>query len=113
MFSHLGVVEATHPKGDQDLEETAIEAGADEVETLESDDLPEGGIGGRFLCAIPALNEVNEALRAAGWTITTSELTYEVQNPVTVSDDDLPTVTEFLRKLDDNDDTHRIYSGLA
>ncbi len=113
MFNHVGVVEATHPQGDQDLEECAIEAGADDVETLASDDLPEGGIGGRFLCAIAALNEVNKALRAAGWTITTSELSYEVQNPATVSEEDLPTVTEFLRKLDDNDDTHRIYSGLA
>ena len=112
MFNHLGVIEATHENGAQDLEEVAIEAGADEVEALAADDLPDGGIGGRFLCAIPSLNEVNQGLRKLGWKLSTSELPYEVQNPVSVPEEDLETVTTFLRKLDDNDDTHRIYSGL-
>ena len=113
MFSHLGVVEATHENKEQDLEEVAIEAGADEVTPLDSDDLSEGGIGGRFLCAIPSLNDLNQALRDQAWKISTSELTYEIQNPVEVSDDQMEEVADFLRKLDDNDDTHRIYSGLA
>lgn len=112
MFNHLGVVEATHENGDQDLEEVAIEAGADDVEALEADDIPEGGLGGRFLCAIAALNDVNAGLKERGWKLSTSELTYEVQNPVSVSDEEREPVTSFLRKLDDNDDTHRIYSGL-
>ena len=112
MFNHLGVIEASHENGAQDLEEVAIEAGADEVEALAADDLPEGGIGGRFLCAIPALNDVNQGLKNLGWKLTTSELTYEVQNPVSVPEEDFESVSTFLRKLDDNDDTHRIYSGL-
>lgn len=112
MFNHLGVVEATHENGDQDLEEVAIEAGADDVEALEADDIPEGGLGGRFLCAIAALNDVNAGLKERGWKLSISELTYEVQNPVSVSDEEREPVTSFLRKLDDNDDTHRIYSGL-
>lgn len=112
MFNHLGVIEATHENGEQDLEDVAIEAGADEVEALDQGELPEGGIGGRFLCAISALNEVNQALKSGGWKVSTSELTYEVQNPVSVSEEDREPVTEFLRKVDDNDDTHRIYSGL-
>lgn len=112
MFNHLGVIEATHENGEQDLEDVAIEAGADEVEGLDQGDAPDDGIGGRFLCAIPALNEVNQALKSGGWKVSTSELTYEVQNPVSVSEEDRESVTEFLRKIDDNDDTHRIYSGL-
>lgn len=112
MFNHLGVIEATHEDGAQDLEEVAIEAGADDVEALDTDDIPESGLGGRFLCAIPALNEVNAGLKKLGWKLSTSELTYEVQNPVSVAEDDLEPITTFLRKLDDNDDTHRIYSGL-
>ncbi len=112
MFNHLGVIEATHESGDQDLEEVAIEAGADEVESLAADDIPDGGVGGRFLCAIAALNDVNSALKDQGWKVSTSELTYEVQNPVSVSDEEREPVTSFLRKIDDNDDTHRIYSGL-
>ena len=113
MFDHLGVIEATHEDGSLDLEEAAIESGADEVAPLEADDLPQGGVGGRFLCAIPSLNDVNQSLRAQGWKLMTSELTYEVQNPVSITGEDQESVTEFLRKLDDNDDTHRIYSGLG
>ena len=113
MFDHLGVIEATHEDGSLDLEEAAIESGADEVAPLEADDLPQGGVGGRFLCAIPSLNDVNQSLRTQGWKLMTSELTYEVQNPVSITDEDQESVTEILRKLDDNDDTHRIYSGLG
>src|SRR5271170_3119363 len=42
MFNHLGLVEAHHANAAQDLETVAIEAGAQNVEPLESDDVPEG-----------------------------------------------------------------------
>src|SRR5215208_2245907 len=38
-FNHLGVVEATHPDGKRDSEGDAIEAGAQEVEPLEPDEV--------------------------------------------------------------------------
>src|SRR5881397_415781 len=45
LFDHVGLVEAHHPEANTDREAAAIEAGANEVETLTSeqnDDIPEG-----------------------------------------------------------------------
>ena len=45
LFDHLGLVEAHHPDANADREAAAIEAGANEVETItpeQNDDIPEG-----------------------------------------------------------------------
>src|SRR5208282_4238536 len=39
-FNHLGVVEATHPDPKRDAEGDAIEAGAEEIEALEPEEIP-------------------------------------------------------------------------
>src|SRR6266481_6599561 len=49
-FNHLGVVEATHPDATHDAEGDAIEAGAENIEPLEAEEIPEGHIGARFIC---------------------------------------------------------------
>lgn len=113
MFDHLGLVEATHEDTSLDIEEVAIECGADEVKPLDNDQVSEGQIGGSFLCKVPELQVVTQALQDSGWTVSTSELTYEVKNPVDVSEEALNEVQGFLSKLDDLDDTHRVYAGLA
>src|SRR5436305_14091727 len=41
-FNHLGVVEATHTDPKRDAEGDAIEAGANEIESLEPEEIPEG-----------------------------------------------------------------------
>src|SRR5258706_7598723 len=48
-FNHVGVVEATHSDPNRDAEADAIEAGAQEIEPLEADEIPEGRKGTRFL----------------------------------------------------------------
>ncbi len=53
LFDHVGLVEAHHPDAAIDREAAAIEAGANEVETLTSeqnDDIPEGAAGAKFIC---------------------------------------------------------------
>lgn len=111
MFDHLGLVEATHENQDQDMEEVAIECGADEVKSLEGNQ--DGQIGGSFYCKATELGAVTNALKDAGWIVSTSELTYEVKNPVDISEEAMTEVQDFLSKLDDLDDTHRVYAGLA
>src|SRR5712672_3677639 len=44
-FNHLGVVEATHTDPNRDAEGDAIEAGANEIEPLEPEEVPEGQKG--------------------------------------------------------------------
>src|ERR1041385_3895459 len=59
LFDHVGLVEAHHPEANIDREAAAIEAGANEVEPLTSeqnDDIPEGAAGARFICDRPAVH---------------------------------------------------------
>src|SRR5215475_12729695 len=66
-FNHLGVVEATHSDPNRDAEADAIEAGAQEVEPLEAEEVPAGQKGARFLTEIRDLDAVSKALKSAGW----------------------------------------------
>src|SRR5438045_5862318 len=58
-FNHLGVVEATHADLARDAEGDAIEAGAQEIEALEPDEVPAGQKGARFLTDMKDLNTVS------------------------------------------------------
>ncbi len=111
MFDRLGLVEATHTEA-KDIEEAAIEAGAQNVEPLEKADLGEGKVGAIFYTDITDLNTVSNALTAAGWKVTTSELGFKPKNLVELAGDQLKEVTEFLQAIDDNDDVHRVYAAL-
>src|ERR1051325_10192077 len=70
LFDHVGLVEAHHPDASIDREAAAIEAGANEVEPLTSeqnDDIPEGVAGARFICDRTAVHTVAKWLSANGW----------------------------------------------
>ena len=111
-FNHLGVVEATHPDADRDAEADAIEAGAQEIEPLEADEVPAGQKGARFLTEIKDLDHVSKALKAAGWNIIASEIRYLAKNFVEVGAAARKDVTDFLNALDDHDDVHRVYAAM-
>ncbi len=112
MFNHVGLVEAHHPDAALDRETVAIEAGAQNVEPLEADDLPAGHLGARFFCDRADLDAVSKFLTKAGWTVTASEMSYVAKNAVEVSAAQRLEVTAFLTALDDHDDVHRVYTAL-
>lgn len=109
-FEHSGIVEATCGGTGADLEAAAIESGAQNVEPLES--VPEGHSGGRFLTERADLDAVTSALRASGWTVTTSEIGYVAKELVDLPPEQRREVEEFLEAIDDHDDVHRIYHTL-
>ena len=111
-FNHLGVVEATHPDANRDAEADAIEAGAQEIEPLEAEEVPAGQKGSRFLTEIKDLDHVSKALKAAGWNVIASEIRYLAKNFVEVSGAVRKDVTDFLNALDDHDDVHRVYAAM-
>src|SRR6266478_952450 len=111
-FNHLGVVEATHPDPNRDAEADAIEAGAQEIESLEPEEVPEGRRGARFLTEMKDLDTVSKALKAAGWTIIASEMRYIAKNFPELSPNARKEVTDFLNALDDHDDVHRVYAAM-
>jgi YebC/PmpR family DNA-binding regulatory protein len=112
MFDHWGMVEATNPDKSIDIETAAIEAGAQNVEPLESAAVPEGHIGARFYCDRTDLDKVSKFLTASKWTVTTSEMSYVAKSIVELTDAQKEEVTEFLAALDEHDDVHRLYTAL-
>lgn len=111
MFDRLGMVEATH-KDTKDIEEAAIEAGAQNVEPMAAEDLGDSKTGAIFYTEMGDLGAVSNALTAAGWNVTTSEFSYKAKNFVELSPEQLKEVTEFLQAIDDNDDVHRVYAAI-
>src|SRR5512140_1294770 len=65
-FHRAGVVEATHAEPSRDAETDAIEAGAQEVEPLEAEEVPAGLQGARFITDTKDLDTVTKALKTAG-----------------------------------------------
>ncbi|HOC54999.1 MAG TPA: YebC/PmpR family DNA-binding transcriptional regulator [Verrucomicrobiota bacterium] len=111
-FNHLGVVEATHADPNRDAEADAIEAGAQELEPLELEEVPAGQKGARFLTGIKDLDHVSRALKSAGWTILSSEIRYLAKTFSDLGEAARKEVADFLNALDDHDDVHRVYAAI-
>ena len=111
-FNHSGVVEATHADANRDAEGDAIEAGAQEIEALEAEEIPPGHKGARFLTELKDLDQVSKALKNAGWTIISAEMRYLAKNFTELSESARKEVVDFLNALDDHDDVHRVYAAM-
>jgi YebC/PmpR family DNA-binding regulatory protein len=112
MFDHVGVVEATHPDKATDIEAAAIEAGADNVEPLEVEDVPEGQSGARFFCQPTNLDAVSKFLTTNKWTVSAAEMRYVAKNYVELSEAQRKEVSDFLNAIDEHDDVHRVYAAI-
>jgi replicative DNA helicase len=71
-----------------------------------------GHIGARFFTQTTTLDAVTKALKAAGWQITTSEMSYIPKEYPEVTDEQRDEITGFLQALDGHDDVHRVYAAL-
>ena len=111
-FDHKGVVEATHADKTRDSESDAIEAGAQNVEPLEAEEIPDGHVGARFIIEIKDLDTASKFLTKAGWKVTAAELRYLAKNFVELPDAQRKEVADFLGALDDHDDVHRVYAAM-
>jgi YebC/PmpR family DNA-binding regulatory protein len=107
MFDRVGLVEGFNTNQDLDIEEEAIEAGASDVEPLDS----EAGLGASFYTAPEELDIVRKELVDRGWTIEVMELSYKAKTITEISDEEKEQLSELLEKLDDNDDSYRVYSS--
>lgn len=115
LFENVGLVEAYTPKLEADIEEAAIEAGADEVEPLtheQNDDIPADQKGARFITERTVTAAVSKWLSSNGWTVVTSEIGYVPKQCAELSDEQRAEVGEFLQSLEDHDDVHRVWAAL-
>ena len=115
LFDHVGLVEAHHPDANMDRETAAIEAGANEVETLthdQNDDIPAETAGAKFICERTEVANVSKWLAANGWTVVTSEIGYVPKQFPELTEAQLNEVGEFLESLDEHDDVHRVWAAV-
>ena len=114
LFDHVGLVEAWKENGG-DLEEAAIEAGANEVEPLtheQNDDIPADKTGARFITDRTATAAVTTWLKSNGWNVVTSEIGYVAKNFPTLTDEQRAEAGEFLQALEEHDDVHRVWTAI-
>lgn len=115
LFDHVGLVEGHQADASVDLEGTAIEAGANEVEPLnhsQNDDIPEDRTGARFITDRTAVHAVSTWLTGHGWTVITSEPGYIAKSYPELDDAQRADVGEFLQALEDHDDVHRVWAAV-
>lgn len=115
LFEHVGLVEAHTSKAGADIEEAAIEAGANEVEPLthaQNDDIPADATGARFVTDRTQTAAVSKWLSSNGWTVVTSELGYVPKSTPQLTEEHMAEVGEFLQSLDDHDDVHRVWAAV-
>lgn len=105
-FDHLGIIEATAANKDADIETAAIEAGAQDFE------LDDDGTA-TFYTDPTDLDLVQKALPDQGFTVVSAKLGYKPKNPVSLSGEALEEVEAFLAAIDNDDDVHEVYVGLA
>jgi len=114
LFDHVGLVEAWNENAG-DLEEAAIEAGANEVEPLshdQNDDIPADKSGARFITDRTATAAVTTWLKSNGWNVVTSEIGYVAKNFPTLTDEQRAEAGEFLQALEEHDDVHRVWTAI-
>ena len=102
MFTRVGIIEAVK-SGNFDLDEEAIEAGADDV--VKHDD---GSF--EFFTSVENLDSVKVALQSRSWNVSQAHLGYKANNTTDLTEEQLKDVQEFLSAVDDLDDTHRVYA---
>ncbi len=115
LFDHVGLVEAYHPDIKSDIEAAAIEAGANEVESLthaQNDDIPIDTCGARFITDRTGVHAVSQWLGQNGWKVVTSEIGYIAKNFPELSPIQKTEVGEFLQAIDDHDDVHRVWAAI-
>ncbi|WP_221030883.1 YebC/PmpR family DNA-binding transcriptional regulator [Actomonas aquatica] len=115
LFEHVGIVEASHADTGLDPEEAAIEAGANEVESLtneQNDDIPEDHLGARFLAERTDTHAVSTWLAKNGWSVVTAEIGYVAKMFPDLDDDQRAEVGEFLQALEDHDDVQRVWAAV-
>lgn len=102
MFTHCGFIVAAKT-GSFDIDEEAIESGADDVSKNEDGSY-------EFITSSENLAAVGETLKSRGWVVTESYLGYKANNTTELTEEQLKDVQEFLTAVDDLDDTHKVYA---
>lgn len=102
MFKRRGIIDVdANAIGEDDLMMLAIDAGADDIVTLD---------GVYEIYTVPSdLGKVREALEASGVEILSSELGMIPENEVEVEEKHIPSVQKLIDKLEELDDVQEVF----
>ena len=102
-FKHVGefVIDTSKPGSEDKLLETALDAGADDVQSDAGESI--------VICTPENFEAVKKALFAAGFTPSKSDVIWRPENRAVVSADVAETLRDLLDKLDDLDDVQNVY----
>jgi transcriptional/translational regulatory protein YebC/TACO1 len=104
LFERKGVILVPKEDVDEDeLMELALEAGAEDVETTESDY--------RVVTAPEDFTTVRDSLRDAGVAFENAEITMQPQNSVELDSGTAKQTLRLIDALEDNDDVQEVYSN--
>lgn len=104
MFERVCLVSGQKPNI-QDIEEEAIEVGANEVEAGENSEV-------HFYGSPTDLDHIRSALITRGWEITSAELSYKPKDQTELDESKKKEVLEFLEALEDFEDSHRVHASI-
>jgi transcriptional/translational regulatory protein YebC/TACO1 len=78
----------------------------------DSDSIPEGSTGARFITERSGTHTTSQWLSQNGWAIVTSEIGYLAKKKVELGEQEQVEVGEFLQALEDHDDVHRVWAAV-
>lgn len=105
-FDHVGLIEAQSKNAEADIDEAAIEAGAQDVEPAGDDGLT------LFITDTTDLDSVCRALPDYGFAVETAKIGYRPKNPQILSGTELEEVEAFLAAIHEHDDVQEVYVAL-
>jgi YebC/PmpR family DNA-binding regulatory protein len=109
-FNHVGLIEAEPAGKTSDAELAAIEAGAQDFEATDTENVT------LYITDPSDLDLVSRALPNYGFTVLSAKLGYRPKNPVNpanLSADQLAEVETFLAAIDEHDDVQTVFVALA
>jgi len=105
-FDHVGLIEARAENADVDIDEAAIEAGAQDYEAADQEGLA------LFITDTSDLDAVCRALPEFGYAVETAKIGYRPKNPQTLAGAELEEVEAFLSAIHEHDDVQEVYVAL-
>ncbi len=102
MFNRVGAIEA-NKTGTFDIDEEAIEAGADDVQKNDDGTF-------EFMTTFENIDLLRTNLQKRGWNVTSADSSYKATNITELTSEQQAEVEEFLNAVDDLDDTHKVYA---
>uniref|UniRef100_A0A6T8GU84 Uncharacterized protein n=1 Tax=Hemiselmis andersenii TaxID=464988 RepID=A0A6T8GU84_HEMAN len=109
-FDHVGCVTVITDKGEDDVTEAALEAGADD---LEETDLGEDGAGFNVYTEMTSLMAVSDSMKDQGFEVKEARFIWKPKGPIEVSEEDETANLDAIDMLEELDDVDAVWHNMS